>query len=152
LVPIVWVFVRDRTGTHRDEYFFSTDRTMAAVAMIAAYCGRWNLETTFQEARCHLGLETTRGWCRRTVLRAAPCLFGLSTAVALLYQGLPQAKRSGRVAWPGKAGVTFSDALTAVRRWLWREWVFPRAGGGTALDQLPEPLHEALFYALAPAA
>jgi hypothetical protein len=125
---------------------------MDSVAMIAAYTGRWNLETTFQELRCHLGLETTRGWCRRTVLRAAPCLFGLYTVVALLYQALPEAKRSGRVAWPGKEGVTFSDALTSVRRWLWREWVFPQAGGATAVEELPEPLREVLFYALAPAA
>jgi DDE superfamily endonuclease len=28
LVPVRWVFVRDRTGTHRDEYFFTTDVTM----------------------------------------------------------------------------------------------------------------------------
>ena len=54
--------------------------------------------------------------------------------------------------WPGKAGVTFSDAITSVRRWLWREWVFARAGGSTVIDQFPEPLHKALFYALAPAA
>ena len=72
--------------------------------------------------------------------------------VALLYGALPETKRSGRVEWPGKTTVTFSDALTSVRRWLWREWVFPQAGGSEAVDQLPEPLHKALFYALAPAA
>lgn len=152
LVPIAWVFAKDRTGTHREEYFFSTDTAMTATAMIEAYAGRWNLETTFQEARCFLGLESTRGWCRRTVLRAAPCLFGLYTVVALLYRALPETKRVGRVEWPGKKGVTFSDALTCVRRWLWREWVFPQAGGGVAFDQLPESLHKVLSYALAPAA
>lgn len=152
LVEIAWAFVRDQTGTHRDEYFFSTDPGMSPVAMVEAYTGRWNLETTFQELRCHLGLETTRGWCRRTVLRAAPCLFGLYTVVALLYQALPESKRAGGVEWPGKAGVTFSDALTAVRRWLWREWVFPQAGGAAAIEELPEPLRDVLFYALAPAA
>jgi hypothetical protein len=46
-------------------------------------------------------------------------LFGLYTVVALLYAALPEANRRGSVSWPGKAGVTFSDALTAVRRWLW---------------------------------
>src|SRR3954452_14433892 len=96
--------------------FFSTDPGMDPVAMIAASTGRWDLETTFQELRCHLGLETTRGRCRRAVLRAAPFLFGLYTVVALLDRALPEAKRSGRVAWPGKEGVTFSDALTSVRR------------------------------------
>ena len=152
LVPIAWVYVKDRAGTHRDEYFSSTDATMTAVAMIEAYAGRWDLEATFQEARCFLGLEGTRGWCRRAVLRAAPCLFGLYTVVALLYRALPEAKRSGRVEWPGKVGVTSSDALTCVRRWLWREWVFPQAGGSGPVDQLPESLREVLIYALAPAA
>ncbi len=151
-VPIAWAFAKDRAGTHRGEYFFSTDRSMTATAMIEAYAGRWNLETTVQEARCLLGLESTRGWRRRTVLRAAPCLFGLYTVVALLYRAVPETKRSGRVDWPGKAGVTFSDAQTCVRRSLWREWVFPQAGGGEAVDQLPESLHTALSYALAPAA
>ena len=29
LVPILWVFVRDREGTHRDEYFYTTDVALA---------------------------------------------------------------------------------------------------------------------------
>src|SRR3954454_13540643 len=128
LVPIRWVFVRDRDGTHRDEFFFTTDPGLDPVAIVETYTARWNLETTFQELRSLLGLETTRGWCRSTVLRMAPCLFGLYTAVALLYRALPESKRSGRVEWPGKTGVTFSDALMAVRRWLWREGGFSQAG------------------------
>ena len=50
LIPVRWVFVRDRTGTHRDEYFFTTDVTMSARTVIETYTGRWNIETTFQEA------------------------------------------------------------------------------------------------------
>jgi hypothetical protein len=152
LVPLCWVFVHDLTGTHRDEYFFSTDVTLSPAAVIGYYTGRWNIETTFQEARAHLGLETTRGWCEQTVRRAAPCLFGLYSVVAVLYQALPEAKRVGEVRWPGKAGVTFSDALAAVRRWLWVEGVFPQAGGDTAVAKLPPSLQEILLAALAPAA
>lgn len=151
LVPVRWVFVRDRTGTHRDEYFYSTDPSLTPAAVIGYYTGRWNIETTFQELRSHLGLETTRGWCAETVLRAAPCLFGLYTAVALLYQALPGPKRSGAVTWPGKAGVTFSDALSSVRRWLWSEGVFPQVDDDTAVAKLPRPLQELLLSALAPA-
>jgi hypothetical protein len=99
-----------------------------------------------------LGLETTRGWCRATVLRAAPCLFGLDAVVAVLSHALPEDKRSGAVAWPGKAAVTFSDAVTAVRRWLWCEWVIPQAGCVEGLEKLPEPLREVLLTAIAPAA
>jgi hypothetical protein len=151
LVPLCWVFVHDQSGTHRDEYLYSTDPALLPEAVVGYYTCRWNIETTFQELRSCLGLESTRGWCAQTVLRAAPCLFGLYTAVALLYRALPESKRSGPVRWPGKSGVTFSDALAAVRRWLWSEWVLPRAGAGTALEKLPGPLHEVLLAALAPA-
>ena len=152
LVPIRWVFVRDRQGTHRDEYFFTTDSSLTAEAVVGHYTGRWNIETTFEELRAHLGLESTRGWCGNTVLRAAPCLFGLYTVVALLYQALPKAKRVGAVRWLGKEGTTFSDALICVRRWLWDEWVFPQADGGTAIEKLPVALRNIIFTALTPAA
>jgi hypothetical protein len=56
------------------------------------------------------------------------------------------------VEWPGKADVTFSDALTAVRRWLWSEGIFPQAGEPQLLQKLPEPLQILLLSALAPAA
>jgi hypothetical protein len=152
LAPVRWVFVEDRTGTHRDEYFFTTDPALTPAAVIGLYTARWNIETTMQECRSGLGLETTRGWCRRTVLRAAPCLFGLYSVVAVLFHALPAEKRSGAVAWPGKAGVTFSDALAAVRRWVWAEGVFPRAGADAAVEQLPPEVRELLLSALAPAA
>jgi len=97
LVPLCGVFVRDTTGTHRDEYFFTTDPNRTPTAVIGYYCGRWNIETTFQDARSALGLETTRGWRAKTVLRAGPCLFGLYSVVAILFRALPAAKRTGCV-------------------------------------------------------
>ena len=99
-----------------------------------------------------MGLGTTRGWCRSTVLRAAPCLFGLYAVVAALYALLPASKRSGGVTWPGKAGVTFSDALTAVRRWLRAEAVFPQAAGPSAVQKLPPRLRDLVLSGLATAA
>lgn len=152
LVAIRWVFVRDTTGTHRDEYFFTTDVGLSASAVIGAYCGRWNIETTFQEMRSELGLETTRGWREKTVLRAAPCLFGLYTVVAILFHALPESKRTGAMEWPGKTAATFSDALAAVRRWLWAESLLPQAGHTVGLEKLPEPVRELLLTTLAPAA
>jgi hypothetical protein len=138
LVPVRWVFVRDRTGTHRDEYFFTTAVAMSVKAVIETYTARWNIETTFQEMRAYLGLETTRGRVRNTVLRAEPGLFVLYTLVAWLYAEAPARYRRDRpVEWPGKPEVTFSDAITAVRRWLWVEWVFARPGhrGSTPLNR-----------------
>lgn len=153
LVPIRWVWVHDCTGTHRDEYFFTTDVTQSPTWIIETYTGRWNIETTFQEMRSYLGLETTRGRTARTVLRVAPCLFGLYTVVALLYAQLPAtARRVRTLTWPGKQDVSFSDAMTAVRRWLWVEWVFAIPGHRQAFAKITGPLQSLLLSALAPAA
>jgi hypothetical protein len=130
LVPIRWVFVHDRGGTHRDEYFYTTDPRMGAGTIVTRYAGRWNLECTFQESRAHLHSETTRGWSQRTVLRATPCLLGLYSVVALLYDAMPAPARAGGIDWPGKSIVAFSDALCAVRLRLWSETVFQEAGIG----------------------
>jgi hypothetical protein len=50
---------------------------------------------------------------------------------------------------PGKQDVTFSDAITAVRRWLWLEWVFAIAGYNAAFEKLSRPFQAVLLYALA---
>jgi hypothetical protein len=153
LVPVRWVYVHDLTGTHRDEYFYSTDVTRTAQQIIEEYTGRWNIETTFEESRAYLGLESTRGWCARTVGRAEPCLLGLYSVVALMYWSLPaEEQEQGTVDWEGKATVTFSDAITAVRRWLWTHWVFPRVGHGETFAKLPEVFRQLLLYGLAPSA
>jgi hypothetical protein len=81
-----------------------------------------------------------------------PCLFGLYSVVALLDQERPKGRRVGAIHWPGKAGVTFSDALTAVRRWLWSDGVFARVQGGAGIEELPAPIRQVLYSALAPAA
>jgi DNA-binding transcriptional regulator YiaG len=153
LVEVRWVFVHDLTGTHRDEYFMTTNVAMTALEVIETYVGRWNEETTFQEMRLYLGLETTRGWKEKTVLRMAPCLFGLYTVVAALYSQLPRRyARVRAVEWAGKIDVTFSDAITAVRRWLWLEWVFAIPGYRPVFEKLARPFRSLLLHALAPTA
>jgi hypothetical protein len=153
LVQVRWVFVHDRTGTHRDEYFMSTDVQMSAPEVIETYVARWNEETTFEEMRSYLGLETTRGWKQTTVLRVGPCLFGLYTVVACLYSQLPKRwRREHGVEWAGKQAVSYSDAITAVRRWLWVEWVFATPGFKPAFAKLSRPFRKLLLHALAPAA
>jgi len=151
LVPVRWVYVHDRSGTHRDEYFFSTDVTLSAKEIVEAYTRRWNIETTFQEMRCYLKLEKTRGWSERTVLRTAPCLFGLYAVIALFYAELPRRWQCHRaVSWPAKQVVTFSDAITAVRRWLWAEWVLATPTHPQAFAKIPRRLRAVLLSGLAP--
>jgi hypothetical protein len=139
LVAVRWVFVEDLTGTHRDEYFFTTSADLTPKQIVEAYTGRWAIEVTFEETREHVGLETTRGRCAKTILRAEPCLFGLYTLVALWFSELPAKERQEpAVAWIGskKEALTFSDAMTLVRRHIWRWWV------------LESPRHVAAFQKL----
>ncbi len=153
LVPVRWVFVHDCTGTHREEYFFTTDLDMTPQQIIETFTGRWSIETTFQEMRAHLGLETTRGRTENTVLRVAPCLFGLYSVVALLYAQLPASHRDRfAITWPGKDHAAFSDAIIAVRRWLWVEWAFVTHGQNETFTKLPRPLRKLLLHALTQAA
>jgi hypothetical protein len=79
---------------------------------------RWTIETTFEESRAHLGFETQRQGSDRAIARATPCLFGLSTVVALLGHALhPEGKGPmPRTAWYAKSSATFADVLAAVRQ------------------------------------
>ena len=127
-LPIRWVLVRNVPGHHPPLALFCTDPTAAAAQIIAWYVDRWHIETTFEEVRAHLGLETQREWSRRAVGRAVPCLLGLFSLVVLLAHALyPHELPTRRAAWYPKREATFIDALAAVRRHLWaaenRPWL-----------------------------
>jgi hypothetical protein len=84
---------------------------------VECYTPRWSIDTTFQECREDLKLESTKGYGQQTVLRFTPCLFGLYTLVVLLYLQLPRPSNTlSAVCWRGKSTVTFSAMMTCVRR------------------------------------
>jgi len=60
VVPVRWVHVHDIQGTHRDDYIYSTDLSLAPAQIVSWFTARWPIETTFQEVRAHLGFETPR--------------------------------------------------------------------------------------------
>jgi hypothetical protein len=123
LIAVRWVFVHDLQGTHRDEYFFSTDPAIPPEQIVSLYTGRWSIEVTFQEARAHLGFATPRNWSKKSVLRTAPCLLGLYSVISLIFHRHLRGRKPQPVslAWYSKKEVTFSDALTCVRRLCWQE-------------------------------
>jgi len=153
LVPVRWIHVEDLTGTHRSEFFFTTDLDMALEAIIEAYTGRWSIETTFQEVRAYLGLETTCGRTEATVLRAAPSLFCLYSVVVLLHASAPARFTSvAAIAWHGKKHMAFSDVITSVRRWIWFASLISTPRSSAARFKIPRAARARLLYALAPAA
>jgi hypothetical protein len=119
-LPIRWVLVRDPQGRLSPYALFCTDPAVDALAILAAYLQRWNIEVTFEEARAHLGLETPRQWTTRAVGRTTPCLLGLFSVVVLLaHAAHPDHLPTRHAAWYPKPEATFSDALAAARRQLW---------------------------------
>jgi hypothetical protein len=66
-VEVCWVDVHDGPGTHRDEYLLTTAVTMPSPQMVECYTPRWSIETTFQEGREYLKLESTKGYSQQTV-------------------------------------------------------------------------------------
>jgi hypothetical protein len=150
-----WAYVHDPVG-RRTDYFYSTDAKMSARRLIELYAGRWSIEVTFQEVRAYLGWETTRHRCRRSVLRVAPCLMGLFTAVALAFKRLaesdPKAALPRQTACYPKAEATFSDALAAVRRALWSETILGQPPARGVVAKCPTQLRTLLLDYLADAA
>jgi len=154
LVRIRWVFTHDIQGTHRDDYFYTTDPDLAAAQIVSWFTARWPIETTFQEVRAHLGFETPRQRVAKSVLRTAPCLLGLFSLVSLIFveHARSHSIRPRCTRWYAKSEPTFSDALAAVRRLLWSETIFETLPQHEAFEKLPRQLRRILLDRLSLAA
>ena len=124
-VAIRWVLIRDPKGRFAPQALLCTDLALEARQIVGFFVRRWAMETTFQEAKAHLGLEGQRQWNNLAVARATPLRLALFSLVALIVERPPGWQTSVRqAAWYKKALPTFSDALAQVRRCLWRQLAF----------------------------
>jgi hypothetical protein len=155
VTPIRWVGVLGAQGLSADAFFFCSDVAMDAAWIIERYARRWNIEVTFEESRALLGLETTRHWCRQSVLRVTPMLLGLFTAVVLIWHRLPRSRQ--RVCWSrtpcyAKHAITYADVLAAVRRELWETSLLRHRDPDGCLDRLSPVVKQTILWHLAAAA
>jgi hypothetical protein len=154
VVPIRWVCVSGQNKP--DDYFYSSDPSLSAARIIELYVLRWNIEVTFEETRQLLALDTTRHWCRQSVLRVAPLILGLFTAVTLVWQRLATHKRNdcqdSRTPCYDKSEPTFADALFAVRHELWQKTLLRHRRQNECLNRLPSRLRQTILHHLAAAA
>jgi len=154
LVPIRWVYTHDVQGTHRDDYFYTTDPALNPAQIICWFTARWSIETTFQEVRAHLGFETSRQRVANSILRTGPSLLGLYSLITLIFvQHLRRHSARPRcTAWYAKTEPTFADAIAAVRRLFWSETIFETPSQHDALEKLPRQLRRILLDRLSLAA
>jgi hypothetical protein len=100
-VPIRWVVVRDPQGEFTTQALLCTDLGASPEQVLRWFVLRWQMETTFQEARRHLGIETQRQWSELAIRRTTPALLGLFSLVTLFaHQRMMQSMGAvRRAAW-----------------------------------------------------
>ena len=151
--PIRWVLVRDPTGVRDPQAFLCTDLDATPVAILAWFVSRWSVETTFQESRAHLGVETQRQWSDLAIARTTPAIFGFFSLVTLWAANpkIAPRLRPRTAAWYDKREPSFSDAIAAVRRIFWSAPSFSMSRHPPDSVKIPialmERLTEALCYA-----
>jgi hypothetical protein len=142
--PIRWVLVRDPSGRREPQAFLSTTLDDKPAAILGRFVWRWRIETTFQEVRRHLGVETQRQWSDLAILRTTPVLLGLFSLVTLWAGDLlgdgATAPHPQTAAWYAKPLPTFSDAIAAVRRALWCPVELSMSRPGQATVEIPVTL------------
>ena len=142
MVPILWVLVRHPDGRREPEAFLCTDTDADPREVLSLFDRRWSVETTYEEARAHLGVETQRQWSDPAVFRTTPLLLGLYSLVALyVHQNAERLALSPRrAAWYPKPAATFADALARLRRHLWFEHLVTSVDEGDMTEPIPPEL------------
>jgi hypothetical protein len=152
IVPILWVLVRYPDARREPEAFLCTDTSASPRDVLDCFNRRWAVETTYEEARAHLGMETQRQWSDPAIFRTTPVLLGLYSVVTLyVHQNAARLALSPRrAAWYPKPAATFADALARLRQHLWFERIVTSAAN-TDMTEPTSPaiqrLIEAVCYA-----
>lgn len=146
VVPLRWLLIKDPDSFLKPQALLSTDLTLTPQQMLTFFIQRWCVETTFEAARAHLGMETQRQWNDRAIVRTTPVLLALFSLVALIAQHLIK-KRTTRchiTAWYQKEKPTFADALAWVRKRLWQ--TFSTSAPQKDMQKIPRPLLNRLIH------
>lgn len=122
--PVNIIIVRDPEKQHADEFFFSTDLTLSAEAMIYIYTGRWPIEVVFRESKQYLGFQDSQARTQKAVTRTAPFCLWLNALIKLWFM---QEQQHGKIHLPtpdpwyiSKKTISFQDMLDALRRSYWK--------------------------------
>jgi hypothetical protein len=115
-VPIRWVLVRDPHDAFATQALLCTDLGAGPEQILRWFVLRWQMETTFQEARRYLGVETQRQWSDLAIRRTTPALLGLFSLVTLFaHQRMRQSMQTvRRAAWYCKP-----RARPSLMLWRW---------------------------------
>jgi DDE superfamily endonuclease len=148
-LPLRWVLTRDPAGKRPVKALLCTDQALSPETIIRTFMHRWPIETTFEESRAHLGIETQRPWSDLAIERTTPLLLGLYSLVTLA--GVQIAEQGPlfveQTAWYRKSHATFHDVLACLRRQIWLAQSNQTSPVGLAVGLLAQTSLERLLYA-----
>lgn len=148
-LPVRWVLTRDPSGKKEPRAFFCTDQQREGLSIILTFMLRWSMESTFEEARAHLGIETQRQWSDVAIERTTPLLLCIYSLLTLIGTRLASAQPIAveQTAWYRKPCATFHDVLAAVRLLIWKQQSNPTAGAEGQVGLLSRSTLDRLLYA-----
>ena len=114
--------------------------------MLTFFMQRWAVETTFEQARAHLGMETQRQWNDRAIARTTLVLLALFSLVTLIAHRWikKRAPDCHATAWYKKVKPTFADALAGVRKHIWA--TFATTQSQDDMVKIPRALFNRLIH------
>jgi hypothetical protein len=144
--PILLVISRDPAGKEKDDFFFTTDLTMNPAEVLACYADRWAIEDTFKNTKQFLGGQQPQTYKAKGPERAAGLSLWLYSIVWLWYIKQKSSRRYFIVQpwYRQKSAPSFADALSRLRRDLWRERIKCMFGISVVHDKKIEFMLEAL--------
>jgi hypothetical protein len=148
------VLIRDPEGRCAPQALLATNPQLRPVQILTSFVRRWQMETTVEEGRAHLGVETQRQWSDQATARTTPALLARYSTVTLIAApliGTPT--MPGRAAaWSRNAPATFSDTIALVRQCLWCQCHFSTSQAEADMVNIPRILYERFTDALSYAA
>lgn len=116
-VPIKWVLTKRGNEV---TVLFSTNLKHSPQFIIETFVGRWKIETTFEETRRHLGMETQRQWSDRAIDVTTPIILASYSIINLMAYELvknnDQKIPIQTTSWYKKEHVCFSDVICCLRQ------------------------------------
>jgi len=144
------VIVRDPAGCEDDEILFCSEADVEAAEIVQRYQDRWGVEKAIQGSKKDM-VETTQGWCSRTVSRQAPLAMVLVTLVKAWYARCgvkePSLLPASLPWYTHKTQPSLGDMLVALRRVLWQHRITINSMSWPGVHRLLRIVSFALFGA-----
>jgi hypothetical protein len=144
LRPIRIVVVRDPEGRMDDVYLFSTDVGASPEWVISQFSWRWSIEVLFRGSKQVLQIEAPGHYCRQSVEKLAPWVWGMQSVIMVWYltagQDLPQAVQMRQRMGPWNSEFSLRHMIQVLQRATLEATIQPNSASEPQLRELIQTL------------